>query len=48
MPNCPNKMHMMPNGKCMKDSDMKSKKIIKKSKKMPPSVLAMFRAMRKK
>ena len=52
MPKCPKNQHMMPNGKYMKDSDMKKKKAKsgakKSSKKMPASVLAMFRAMKKK
>ncbi len=44
---CPKKMHMMPDGKCMKDSDMKMKKK-KSTKKMPEKVLIMLRGMKKK
>jgi len=49
MPNhmkVPKGMHRMPDGTLMKDSDMKKKK--KSTKKMPASVLAMFKSMKKK
>lgn len=47
MPNCPKKSHMMPDGKCMKDADMKKKKA-KKGAKMSEAVKKMLRAMKKR
>jgi hypothetical protein len=46
MPGCPKKMHMMPDGKCMKDADMMKKK--KASKKMPEKVKMMLRGLKKR